>query len=343
MTGCFREFHRVLKPGRWMTVEFSNSSNEVWTVIQQALAAAGFVVADTRVLDKETGSYRQVTAVNAVKRDLIISCYKPATDTTDAVLAAGGGAEGVWVFVREHLRHLPVTDGRRGKARVVRERHADRIYDRMVAFHVSSGLPVPMTAPEFFTGMESQFVLRDDMYFLPDQAEEYERFRITFRDLEAQQLFVTDENSAIAWLRQLIRRKSRPMTFAEIQPEYMKELQRSADSWSELPDLKVLLEENFVRNTTGDSWMVPDPRKAEHLEQLRTAELLKVFGGYLDGRGTLSRFRGEAILAGFKQAWADGNYGRILTVGDRIPTDALIELPAAVHYIRNARKRIQPA
>ena len=63
-----------------------------------------------------------------------------------------GGADGVWAFVREHLRHLPVTDGRRGKARVVRERHADRIYDRMVAFHVSSGLPVPMTAPEFFTG-----------------------------------------------------------------------------------------------------------------------------------------------------------------------------------------------
>jgi hypothetical protein len=343
MTGCFREFHRVLKPGRWMTVEFSNSSNEVWTVIQQALAAAGFVVADTRVLDKETGSYRQVTAVNAVKRDLIISCYKPATATTEAVLAAAGGADGVWAFVREHLRHLPVTDGRRGKARVVRERHADRIYDRMVAFHVSSGLPVPMTAPEFFTGLESHFVLRDDMYFLPDQAEEYERFRITFRDLEAQQLFVTDENSAIAWLRQLIRRKGRPMTFAEIQPEYMKELQRAADSWSELPDLKVLLEENFVRNTSGDAWMVPDPRKAEHLEQLRTAELLKVFSGYLEGRGTLTRFRGEAILAGFKQAWADTNYRRILTVGDRLPTDALIELPAAMHYIRNARKRLQPA
>jgi hypothetical protein len=123
----------------------------------------------------------------------------------------------------------------------------------------------------------------------------------------------------------------------------MKELQRAADSWSELPDLKVLLEENFVRNAAGDAWMVPDPRKAEHLEQLRTAELLKVFGGYLEGRGTLTRFRGEAILAGFKQAWADGNYRRILTVGDRMPTDALIELPAAMHYVRNARKRIQPA
>ena len=121
MTACFTEFYRVLKPGRWMTVEFSNSSNEVWTVIQQALAAAGFVVADTRVLDKEQGSYRQVTATTAVKRDLIISCYKPAEHMTQTVVAAAGGADGVWAFVREHLRHLPTTDGRRGKAQVVRE------------------------------------------------------------------------------------------------------------------------------------------------------------------------------------------------------------------------------
>ena len=80
MEACFREFHRVLKPGRWMTVEFSNSSNAVWSAIQQALASAGFVVADTRVLDKEQHSFRQVTAKNAVKRDLIISAYKPHAD-----------------------------------------------------------------------------------------------------------------------------------------------------------------------------------------------------------------------------------------------------------------------
>ena len=60
MESCFREFFRVLKPGRWMTVEFSNSSNVVWLAIQAALSAAGFVVADTRVFDKEQGSYRQV-------------------------------------------------------------------------------------------------------------------------------------------------------------------------------------------------------------------------------------------------------------------------------------------
>ena len=130
------------------------------------------------------------------------------------------------------------------------------------------------------------------------------------------------------------------MRFDEIQPEYMKELQKAAESWSELPDLLVLLQENFVHNPAGDAWLVPDPKKSEHLEQLRQVELLKVFASYADSRGTLTRFRGEAILAGLKQAWADGQYQRIVDVGARLPADALVDLPAALHYIRNARKRI---
>ncbi len=37
MAACFREFYRVLKPGRWMTVEFHNAKNSVWTSIQGQL------------------------------------------------------------------------------------------------------------------------------------------------------------------------------------------------------------------------------------------------------------------------------------------------------------------
>ena len=37
MTECFVEYDRVLKPGRWMTVEFHNSQNRVWAAIQEAI------------------------------------------------------------------------------------------------------------------------------------------------------------------------------------------------------------------------------------------------------------------------------------------------------------------
>ncbi|MBE3143356.1 MAG: DNA methylase, partial [Planctomycetes bacterium] len=52
MEVCFREFQRLLKPGRWMTIEFHNSQNAVWNAIQEALLQAGFMMADVRTLDK---------------------------------------------------------------------------------------------------------------------------------------------------------------------------------------------------------------------------------------------------------------------------------------------------
>jgi hypothetical protein len=77
MQRCFAEFCRILKPGRWITVEFHNSRNNVWMAIQEALLHAGFVVADVRTLDKQQKSFKQITAGGTVKQDLIISAYKP--------------------------------------------------------------------------------------------------------------------------------------------------------------------------------------------------------------------------------------------------------------------------
>ena len=34
MQTCFNEFYRILKAGRWMTIEFHNSQNSVWNAIR---------------------------------------------------------------------------------------------------------------------------------------------------------------------------------------------------------------------------------------------------------------------------------------------------------------------
>ena len=335
MSGCFAEYFRVLKPGRWITVEFSNHSNDVWLRIQDALALAGFVVADTRVFDKDQLSYRQGTADNAVKHDLVISAYKPAEITERSFEIAAGGKDAAWAFVREHLSRVPVTEGRRGQAVVIRERQADRIYERMVAYHVARNIVVPMTAAEFYAGLEQRFPLRDGMYFLADQAEDYERFRITFRDLAAQVLFIRDESSAVQWLRQTLKERAR--SFADIQPEFMREMQSGIASWEELPELRDMLEANFVDDDAG-RWMVPDPKKSEHLDQLRTRSLLQEFEAYAASTGPLLKFRSEAVRAGFKRAWADRAYDTIAAVGKRLPSDAFVEDSALLHYFRNAER-----
>ena len=338
MEQCFKEFHRVLKAGRWMTVEFSNSSNEVWLAIQAALSTAGFVVADTRVIDKEVLSYRQVTAKNAVKRDLIISTYKPGEDTEKQFSLSAGSADGGWTFIREHLGKLPVFVGKRGQVAVVRERLPDRLYDRVLAFHIHHHVTFPLTAAEFYQGLDQRFPMRDGMYFLSSQVEQYERARLTVKDLLQTELFITNEASAVQWLRQQL--KTKPRSYADIQPPFLTELQDGVADWEALPDLKELLEENFLQDEAG-RWYVPDPKRAEDLDRLRAKALIKEFASYADSKGKLDRFRSEAIYAGFKEAWARRDYATIARVGGRLPDELYADEPGLHHYYKVAESQLR--
>lgn len=244
MTECFKEYYRVLKPGRWMTVEFHNSKNSVWNSIQEALQAAGFVIADVRTLDKKQGSFKQVTSAAAVKQDLIISCYKPNQGLEERFKLTAGTEEGVWDFVRTHLKQLPVFVSKDGKVEVIAERQNYLLYDRMVAFHVQRGVTVPLSAAEFYAGLAQRFPERDGMYFLPDQAAEYDKKRLKVKEILQLELFVIDEASAIQWLKQQLTRK--PQTFQELHPQFLKAI----GGWQkhEKPlELSELLEQNFLR------------------------------------------------------------------------------------------------
>ena len=108
MQRCFEEYFRVLKPGRWMTVLFHNSKNAVWIAIQSALEKAGFVVADVRVFDKKQLTMKQQTTTGAVQKDLLISSYRPNGGLEQQFQVHAGSSDGVWDFVRQHLKHLPV-------------------------------------------------------------------------------------------------------------------------------------------------------------------------------------------------------------------------------------------
>jgi len=222
MTSCFQEFYRVLKPGRWMTVEFHNSLNSVWNAIQEALQHAGFVIADVRTLDKQQGTFKQVTSGGAVKQDLVISTYKPTEELEERFKLEAGTREGAWDFAREHLRQLPVFVSKDDRAEVIAERMNYLLFDRMVAYHVQRGVTVPLSASEFYAGLVQRFPERDRMYFLPEQVAEYDKKRITVKDVLQLQLFVIDESSAIRWLRQLLTKK--PQTFQDTHPQFMKEL-----------------------------------------------------------------------------------------------------------------------
>ena len=119
MRHCFDEYYRVLKPGRWMTVEFHNSQNAVWNAIQEAILQAGFVIGDVRILDKKQKSFKQATTAGAVKQDLIISAYRPQRDLEESFELSPGSEDGAWKFVSSHLAKLPVFIGTSHNADII--------------------------------------------------------------------------------------------------------------------------------------------------------------------------------------------------------------------------------
>ena len=355
MTNCLKEVCRILKPGRWVTVEFHNSKNSVWTAIQEALGQAGFIIADIRVLDKGMLTKKQLNA-NAVNKDLIISAYKPNEGLEERFSLVAGQEDGVWDFVRTHLKQLPVFETADGMVALMGERQAHLLFDRMVAFHVQRGSTVPLSAGEFYSGLDQRFSMRDGMYFLPDQAVDYDKKRLTVKEIVPLQLFVSDEASAIQWLKEHISKK--PQTFQEIHPLFLKAIlgwQRHEKSL----ELFDLLEQNFLRyDGSGevpsqvhsylssnfrelrnlsksdpalkakgkDRWYMPNPNKAGDLEKLRERALLQEFKEYQESRQRRLRvFRLEAIRAGFKKAWQERDYETIISVARKIPETILHE------------------
>ena len=369
MQRCFTEYCRVLKPGRWMTVVFHNSRNAVWNAIQEAMLAAGFVVADVRTLDKQQGSYRQVTST-AVKQDLVISAYKPNDGLVARFELEAGTEDGVWDFTRTHLGQLPVFVSKDDQAEVIAERQDFLLFDRMVAFHVQRGIVVPLSAPEFYAGLPARFPERDGMFFLPEQVAEYDRKRMNAKALLQLTLFVNDEASAIQWLKQALTKK--PQTFQELHAHFIREL----GGWQkheQMPELSALLAQNFLRydgadavpsqihgylssnfkelrnldkhdlelrSRAKDRWYVPDPGKAGDLEKLRERALLTEFDDYREsGQRRLRVFRLEAVRAGFRRAWQHQDYATIIAVAQKIPDAVLQDDPKLLMWYDQAVTR----
>lgn len=355
MTECFREAHRVLKPGRWMTIEFSNTKASVWNSIQTSLQEAGFVVANVSVLEKSHKGFKAVTTTTAVKQDLVISAYKPNGGLEERISVSGGGEESAWDFARSHLNYLPVVKAASEGLDFVPEREPRIIFDRMVAWFIRHSLPVPLSSQEFQEGLRQRFVERDGMIFLPDQVSAYDKARAQSAQAPQMELFIADERSAIDWLADFLKKK--PSTYQELHPEFISQLGAGWKKHEARPELSTLLEDNFLRYEANgevpaqihaylstnfkdlrglgkddqrlkakakDRWYVPDPSKARDLEQKRERALLREFESYKSAtKRQLKESRLEVLRAGFKAAWTTRDYQTIISIASKLPDETL--------------------
>jgi DNA modification methylase/predicted RNA-binding Zn-ribbon protein involved in translation (DUF1610 family) len=337
MVACLVQVYKVLKPGRWITVEFSNTEASIWNAVQTVISDAGFVIANVATLDKGQGTFNAQNNDVSVQKDLIISAYKPVSGMELPGTQGDDAEHNVWEFVRMHLEHLP------GISRTGKELHADRertpraLYDRLVAYYVARGVRVPMDSADFQQQARDRFPERDDMLFLDNQVATYDKAKLRAERVETEELFVSNEATAIGWLRRELGHERQ--TYSDIVGPYMKVAQSIAKH-ERIPELKVLLEQNFLQDDKGQ-WYVPDPHKESDLQKLRDKDLLKDFEQYRQevtiGRKKLKDFRIEAMRAGFRQCWDDRAYGTIILMAEHLPTEVIEEDPQLLMYYDNAQ------
>ena len=110
-----------------------------------------------------------------------------------------------------------------------------------------------------------------------------------------------------------------------------------------LPELKQILEENFLKDDEG-RWYKPDPEKEADLEKVRARELARNFKAYVElastPKGKIKEARLEVLRSGFKECNKAKNYKDIVLVGDHIEETLLMEDEQLLMYYLKASKRV---
>ena len=143
---CFTEFRRILNPKGRATVVFHSSEAGVWRALVRSVEGAGFSVAAAGILDKRQGSFKQVTAANAVKGDALL-LLRPSP------VARTARPAGYLDVMRELVSHAV---GQTSPD----ERSAQRLYSRFINSYVQQHATPPLDADQFYAELNTRFVRR---------------------------------------------------------------------------------------------------------------------------------------------------------------------------------------
>ena len=314
MLKSFQEYYRILKPKRWITVVFHNSKSSVWNAIQEAMIKAGFVIANVSILDKQQGSFKQVTSTGAVKNDLVISAYKPPKGFENQFLEnAGEGMEED--FIRMQLNNLTPTPNI--------ERTEKMLYSKMLSYYLRHGYIVRYDSRDFYSMLKETFYEEDGYWFENrDQLEKYLEYKkkmkldgIVDSAYAAEKLLVYDEKTAIRWLYDFIEE---PKDYSTIYTYFTKVANISDD---DIPELRDILDNNFIFE--NGKYRRPSTEDEElSVRQKREKELMKDFNSMLlearNSKRKIKSCRNEALVFGFQTLYQKGNFDDILAVAKRL-------------------------
>jgi hypothetical protein len=311
MESAFQEMFRVLKPGRWATVEFNNSDGQVFEAIKQAVRSAGFEIQNMMFLDKEQKTFKQIKGVkgeeDVVGHDVIFNLHKP-----HAPGRLEGQSEASRDFIRmmveavtEHLRTLP--ERMKGDSNTYTDDHRTTPFLNTMLMNTliprgvdvsQLNLPfIEQTCSRYFRKFEGRWYLRSEPVGNGSDGT-------LFQEIE-----VRDESSAIAWVRQHI--DQRPLVIGEIKPLWMRAIALLPNDVSRRLDLEKLLLENFYRDPETNRWREPTDEERERMNDDRVLRVLHEAERFL--ARTLRREPSDAEICD----WIDVLFGACKAVEEK--------------------------
>ncbi len=310
MESCFKEFFRILKPNRWITIEFHNSKAEIWKIIQKAIIKSGFSISHVAVLNKVQGTIHQDSKVDtAVKNDLVINAYKPTESFSDTFLKTAG-LNMELEFIKMHLKKLPILD--------YENRNQYTLYSRLLAYYLQNNFEVRIDSIEFYNILQENFIERDGLWFNSDQVSQYEK-ELKLKNISSDYgdsqdiLGIFNEKDLIIWLKNFLKV---PRDYDEIYTEFSKRVMVLDDL---IPELKSVLDENFV--IENKKYRLPSNLEKKSMEEKRSKLLIKEFYKILEdinSKSKIEEVRKEALFTGLMQLYKEKDVDTIKLIGERI-------------------------
>ena len=256
MRKVFTECYRVLKPGRWISLCYHDTSEGTWSLVQDLMAEAGFVVENTEnavYIDTTQKTIKQLLADKVNRRDLVINFRKPKP--------------GEWritqVFIPPDIDVPTFTDLAQQIIREFLTQHPgsrkDRVYDALVSRMVRKG---QMEAHDFDRVMLTVAEQVEGRWYLKDTAD---------------QLDQAEQAKEIASGKRLSKFIDDYLTkHLEVEGVHYSDLFEQYLSVHDKPRrlLADWLPEYFIKTPSG-TWRLPDDEEGEQLSNLREAGTLR--------------------------------------------------------------------
>ena len=304
---CFYHFFRILKPNRWITIEFHNSKAEIWNIIRDSIIKSGFIIAQVAILDKKQGTHTQSLFPGSVKNDLVINAYKPDIVFTKS-FAENFGINLEIEFLELHISKLPISQNI--------ERTEQMLYSKYLAQYLQNDFEVRLDATDFGKLLRDNFVERDGFWFNSLQAIKYDNMKTNNLGIDLNQsiLGISDEKTALIWLSQFLKE---PKDYDEIYEEYFQKLMVSQD---EIPELKDLLNENFI--SVNGKYRLPSNLEKNKIESLRIKKLENDFNNLLEemnkSTSKIKLVRKEALIFGLTKLYKEKEIDLIIQIGNKL-------------------------